>query len=407
MKFSKYNIVVPYKDNTCIVFNTLNGTLVRMDSQDYNLQNLEQKNYGILVDDDCNEYLLYKYRYLSAIYNSRSIHLTIATTMSCNFNCPYCFEEGHKRDGLLDKDVIRGIQSFLKSKKAKPISITWFGGEPFLNWSAIQMISDYLLDNQIDFTANAITNGSLFSPSIINKIDEYHIKNLQITLDGLKDTHDKKRQFKTGRGSFEIILNNIKQILEYSQSIVSIRVNLDRNNIIEFKPLKDDVHSIFSRYIKNKRLTITPNYIRNRTSFDGCSNCLSPAEFYSFEASINHIRSLPLFKGPCPLRSMSDICIAPDGEIYKCLEHIGDRIHSIGNIKEGCINLYRQADLALTALPFENEECRNCEILPICGGGCSAEARKKVLENQKINLCPAEKEVIKDLIVKAYENKYI
>lgn len=269
------------------------------------------------------------------------------------------------------------------------------------------MISDYLLDNQIDFTANAITNGSLFSPSIINKIDEYHIKNLQITLDGLKDTHDKKRQFKTGRGSFEIILNNIKQILEYSQSIVSIRVNLDRNNIIEFKPLKDDVHSIFSRYIKNKRLTITPNYIRNRTSFDGCSNCLSPAEFYSFEASINHIRSLPLFKGPCPLRSMSDICIAPDGEIYKCLEHIGDRIHSIGNIKEGCINLYRQADLALTALPFENEECRNCEILPICGGGCSAEARKKVLENQKINLCPAEKEVIKDLIVKAYENKYI
>ena len=104
---------------------------------------------------------------------------------------------------------------------------------------------------------------------------------------------------------------------------------------------------------------------------------------------------------------MSSFCIAPDGEIYKCWEQLGNHLHGVGNIVTGRLNLYRQADYALSALPFDNEKCVNCKILPICGGGCSIDARKNTLEDQNINLCPIEKERLNDILIQYYEKNYV
>ena len=265
MKLSSYNIVIPYKDNKYLLFNTISSAFALVDSSQYVSTNEDLIKGGFLVSDDCNELLLHQYRYLSSLFLSNKLNLTIATTMNCNFACPYCFEDGNKKGMAMQADVIDAINTFLSTKKNKPISITWFGGEPFLNWKAIDSISRFLIDNNIQFQSNAITNGSLLPKEIILKLDLYHIKWIQVTLDGPRNIHNKKRFYKNGKGSYDIIISNIGNVLKYSQCDVIIRVNLDKTNINDYSTLKDEINQIFGQSIKNKRLRLWPNYVRDRT----------------------------------------------------------------------------------------------------------------------------------------------
>jgi uncharacterized protein len=78
--------------------------------------------------------------------------------------------------------------------------------------------------------------------------------------------------------------------------------------------------------------------------------------------------------------------IGPDGNIYKCLEHIGDKSKNIGNIKNYSISISKMAKIALSNEAFDDVECSNCAILPICGGGCPINRAQKA-SGKNISLC--------------------
>ena len=51
--------------------------------------------------------------------------------------------------------------------------------------------------------------------------------------------------------------------------------------------------------------------------------------------------------------------------------------------------------------PFENDECRECPVLPICGGGCPLEREQSILANEKMQ-CPDVKYNIKQKVMEIY-----
>lgn len=106
---------------------------------------------------------------------------------------------------------------------------------------------------------------------------------------------------------------------------------------------------------------------------------------------------------PCPLRSCSDFAIGPDGSIYKCLEFLGNKDKAIGNMLTHNIDIRKQASYALSYDPFNDEECCNCEIFLLCGGGCPID-RAKALKEKRPNNCSVIKERIKQIITD-YLNK--
>ena len=152
--------------------------------------------------------MTYKYYYLSRIFDNKNISLSVATTMSCNLRCPYCFEEGNKSPEFMHDDVADAIVKYLVSKKSHNINITWFGGEPLMNFKVIERISNSLKKNDVRYAASIITNGTLFTRGMIEKLDEYSIKSVQITLDGKQSQHDKKRFFVNGKGTYAKIRRN-------------------------------------------------------------------------------------------------------------------------------------------------------------------------------------------------------
>ena len=62
--------------------------------------------------------------------------------------------------------------------------------------------------------------------------------------------------------------------------------------------------------------------------------------------------------------------IGPRGELYRCEHQIGQPDEVIGDVRYG---FYRnEADMKFLNMPYP-QECRNCNLLPYCCGGCPSD----------------------------------
>lgn len=397
MEFSRFNIIKAIGDYI-LAYNTLNGNVIRIRRTSYRLDNPKLEKLGFVVKPG-EDLLTYSYIFHSAIYHLDEINLVIATSMNCNLCCPYCFERDNRSSNNMTDDIIENIVKYINSKKDLPINITWFGGEPMLNYKAINRISQELISNNIKFKANLITNGTILPNSFLNNIDKYNITTIQVTLDGIDALHNEKRYFKTGVGSFDRIISNIAKLIKSSKSQIVIKFNIDKRNIDQFNEVKQYLTQHFPEQIHKGRVLLTSNYIRNKTNFDGSQHCLSCSEYFDF--TIEHGRSyqIPNIKGPCPLRIRGYLVIGPDGLIYKCMEHLGQREFAIGNIQDFKLSITKTSKFALSYDPTTDPVCSICSILPICGGGCPNE-RTRYSEQDRP--CPAEKFRIEQILNNLY-----
>ncbi|WP_373468867.1 radical SAM protein [Acidianus infernus] len=84
-----------------------------------------------------------------------------------------------------------------------------------------------------------MTNGSLLTRHVFEELKSLGLTHVQITLDGPKEVHDKRRYFVGGKGSYDIILKNLKEIRD--EVNVVLRVNIDVNNLDSFRDLLKDL----------------------------------------------------------------------------------------------------------------------------------------------------------------------
>ena len=119
MKFSKYNIIVPTEEKNIIVYNTLSGTVIKIATEQYQENNKMLISKGMVVEDNADELMLYKYKYEGLLYQTTDLDLTLATTMNCNLRCPYCFEGDSKCSEYMTKDVANAIIKYIIAKKQK------------------------------------------------------------------------------------------------------------------------------------------------------------------------------------------------------------------------------------------------------------------------------------------------
>lgn len=236
-------------------------------------------------------------------------------------------------------------------------------------------------EKNIEFASGIITNGTLLTAKIVNQLINYNCQQIQITLDGMPDTHNARRKYKDGKGSFEQIISALELLNNKSADIHTvIRINVDKNNLDEVSLLLEYLGS------NGKGLTnCNVDFGIVRGSTQACSaysgNCLSESivgEVLSKLWSKAEMEGFTLYTKPfhrwiyCGLYADSQFTVTPNGELYKCWEHAGDEQHLMGNINEnGNIDniKYSYYDW-MSHNPLENEECKECVYLPACGGGC-------------------------------------
>jgi len=165
------------------------------------------KEACFLVSDDFDESGIQSI--IKNVINNR-INIVFITTDDCNFRCSYCYESHIKKS--IDKNTYDDTLKFLNRFEKDELLINWFGGEPTLRMNEIHyfMQEVYKLKKFKKITSSIVTNGYLLSEKNFNQLINDHINNFQITLDGLKDEHNKHRFLEGGIGTFDTIIKNLK-----------------------------------------------------------------------------------------------------------------------------------------------------------------------------------------------------
>ena len=392
MKLSMYNIETKTKDGL-LIFNTVTSGILLL-NEEYTLEYEKLKiddgkcqkddlikemiRCGMLVDDSTEE--LSKVIVENNVNKyAHNIDFTIATTMNCNFACPYCYEEGVRYNTMTKKIADKTIRFILEQTTSNtPLSIYWYGGEPLLDMKTLTYITKELQKNKDKFasySASIVTNGYLLTEKVAKQLKKLNIENVQITLDGPAYIHNKRRYLKASKKpTFETILNNIKQCCEILN--ISLRVNVDKSNM-------ECVDELFQTLCEKGLKDKVSFYISPVSDFSENPNkqCFSNQEFSKEQVDFylrmiekgNKIVSVPHANyGVCSAISPFSFLVDPLGDLYKCWNDVSRKDLCVGNVETG-VQYNEVLSKHLNYEPIKEKKCFKCSILPLCLGGCPNE----------------------------------
>lgn len=410
-KKSRYNYFVPYEDNQTIVYNFYSNYTSLFDEDTlkrYNedlLTDEEQEELykrGFLIDSDRDELKEIIDRRRQENLNSKQKLYRIWTTSGCNARCFYCFEKGVKVETMTDERCDKVIE-YIKGtiNDGDTITIEWFGGEPLLNTYAIDKITAAIKEEckkkNAKYTSLFISNGSLITPEIINKMEnEWNTRNIQITLDGSENTYNKiKDYYNPEKHNFKNVLDNI-MLLKNTKIKVAIRLNYTEDNYEDILdviriigPKLQDANNVIA-YVYPIWSTLNENendkFISNVEADKNILNIFKEIVKYKLN-TIKKLIRINRKLTSCKSCNMYSHTILPTGDISKCSESF-NRLY--GNVTDGITD---KEGYAYWSNRDIDQECKDCVFMPICQGGCEA--------SRYINMpkCFAYKPIIDEILI--------
>jgi len=343
----------------------------------------ELNSAGFLTDSSTNEFEMALAASRIARFAGDEFCLTIATTSVCHFSCRYCYEQGINQipSGFSYVDTLYG---YIKRKcgKHKKVAIYWYGGEPLLATNVITELTDILLaDSDIaSLRASVITNGFYLDEKTCHLLKEAKVESIQVTLDGPKLVHDARRHLRSGSGTFDTIISNLKHAVQFFK--IYIRVNLDKCNSKSALELFDELEAAG---LKEKIVLYTAMV----DSVSGCyGKCMSTSQYVGADLdfsraaikkgfSISLLNSLSI--GICGAVSGNSVVVDPSGRLYKCWDEVCRLSCSFASItSEECSN---QSYAKWINYDPPHGECENCSVFPVCMGGCPKERMSRDTSN--------------------------
>lgn len=434
IKVSRYTFFIEF-DNRKFFYNTLSNALNEVDEELFNcLKELKENHIGeeITLDDDLvntllknkfltendeDDFLIFKSVIQSIRSDKQRLILTIAPTMDCCFDCHYCFERT-KSPVYMSENIMRGITKFVSSmENIKQTNITWFGGEPLM--AVPQMEKLYRkLKRRLKGTpirSNIITSGFHLNEPNIRALQRMKVTQMQITLDGMKDSHNKIKFTSECDDAFSRVLENIDLTTTLAPEIhIVIRTNLTKTNAHEYEALQNLVFERFG----GRNVAIAPAFVMDRDESGRADrgNLFSHSEYPNYILGLSNsgidspqVRYPSRHLTECAIRNPLSLSFGPDGAVYKCWEHIGNPEFIVGKInKDGNMSI---TDRTLFnrqmygADPLEDKQCRECAYLPLCHGGCPIQRIQNKFYGAHNNHCTYYKGHIHEFIAEHIRKK--
>lgn len=312
----------------------------------------------------------------------------------CNLACKYCFaEEGeyHGRRALMSFEVGKKALDFLVANSGNRVNleVDFFGGEPLMNWDVVKQLVEYGRSlekaNNKKFRFTLTTNGVLLNDEIMEYLNK-EMSNVVLSLDGRKEVNDNMRPFRTGKGSYDLIVPKFQKLADSrNQTDYYVRGTFTRDNLdfsedvkhfadLGFKQMsiepvvgpEEDPYSIREKdlpQIMEEYDKLALEYIKREKEGNGFN-------FFHFMIDLN--------QGPCVYKRLSGcgsgteyLAVTPWGDFYPCHQFVGDEDFLMGNVDEGII----RDDLVgkfSNCNVYSKEKCKNCFAKFYCSGGCAA-----------------------------------
>lgn len=332
---------------------------------------------------------------LDSISEDNYLHITVMSSANCQLGCSYCGQVHSKKKmedttvELIEKRLIH----LFDNKSFSEFRISWFGGEPLMALNKMRLINNFAKniskDNNAIYKSHIVTNGLSLKSNIYEELaSEFNCTSIEITLDGIQEFHDIRRDTKAKEPTFDIILNNILSITNLDNypingCFIKIRCNVDDTN-------KNGVIPLIELLSENKLQNKVVFYTAPVYSWGNDAHLSNTKEEYAIN-EIDYllklhevgfeIESIPKTRDVvCSAVTPNYELIDPNGKIYNCTEIplvpmygneylIGDLKNSVTEIKD-----YQERPYTKWYDEIQDDKngywCTKCKILPLCGGRC-------------------------------------
>jgi len=215
---------------------------------------------------------------------SSPIRIYDEVTRRCNLSCAHCYASSssdYRASGRgQELTVEQRLEILRKLHEAGVTEYRATGGEPTILkgfFDIAKQAREYGMNVMVN------TNGIL-SKDTISKVIESGIDELIISVDGLEESHDKRR----GRGSFAKTLSSINTLIEYNKSS-SDKVRLTINQTVG----KENVHDAESLVMMAASLGLNVNFMPLRPYGRALnSDMMDAREFMEFTRKVNDLRGI-------------------------------------------------------------------------------------------------------------------
>jgi uncharacterized protein len=375
--------------------------------------------HGFIVESRDADHRRLEEFFHSVREDHEQLRVTVLTTLQCNFACDYCIQGDHgdynKHAAKMSLETAGRVADWAESRldalEPQSFVLTFFGGEPLLNLPVVYFLAERMWrtceSRGVRMLVNLITNGLLLTPEVVNRLLPFGLSGVKVTLDGDRDMHNKMRPLRGGQGTFDKIIQNVRQVAGTCR--ISVGGNFDEESVETYPALLDFLREQeFAD--KLSRVAFKP-VIRERppqrakglipltavtgdgkplngtcmTSAGGgtsiCDSCNFLDEKMSFlrdetkKRGFNTVDGVHM--GPCEIHRRHAHTIGPDGSLYACPGFAGDAKQSTGHI-DGRHESPRAAAAARFEVLAAWKECNDCAFIPVCAGGCTVAAHTEL-----------------------------
>jgi uncharacterized protein len=326
--------------------------------------------------------------------------ISLNVVQKCNFDCTYCYaDQGtYGKKGSMCFGTARQSIDWLVDQvgDSRELSVTFFGGEPLLEFALIKQIVNYANEKQLNrtfiFRYSITTNGSLIDDLVIEffKANNFWVN---ISMDGPVDLQNLQRPLINGKGSAGAVHYRVKRLID-AYADVSCRATItDEAN-------RDRVQQFLESFgFKNITISLASNPLSRSTQRYPLP-CPASIEVYRSEIDrdiLDHFLELIRRRDSHSLKStklpshlykpiyafmtknkknsfcgagLSYVGISSEGQAYLCHRFVGHEKFSLGHVASA------PALKALVTLreefsaSEENSKCVACFARNLCGGGC-------------------------------------
>ena len=334
-----------------------------------------------------------------ALFNRSKVtpRFTIVPDTDCNYRCVYCFEKhlqkntGGRAPMGAEKvaSIFRAIEE-IGGPNANKHGVALYGGEPLnaKNKEVVYKIVD--TGRAKGYRFSAITNGHCLD-KFLPLMGGGGIEEIQVTIDGSKEVHDKRRVAMDGSSSYDQIIANFRRLVRETDTQIHLRVNVDSQNAGSLEALFADLEAEGLFGIPQIVYYVSPVHGPDAAPFgnDGVEEAIRKFKIGYPKVNIGSSRRhsgeaiLSGLLGKSPYQLKSAYCGAvsnmyiflPDGSIASCLEALGRDENIIGSYSDSGVTLGGDMyELWMNRSADKIPQCIECRYCLICAGGCPQQA---------------------------------
>lgn len=341
--------------------------------------------------------------------------MVLNVTNKCNLACTYCYEYGEdkivdtqygKQPKFMSEDTAEeSVEFLLRQAGNQPRAhLTFFGGETLLNFPVLQKTVAYARRRAAEegktISFSLTTNATLLQPEIIQWLADNDV-GVTVSIDGPKPVQDGLRVFHNGRGTYDVVLPKIKELIATHRTRpIGARVTLTQKhlNVLEiYRHLTDELGfrevglaPVTTQDHRDYAITPESKDSMLEQFEELAAEWLEHAlrdEHHGFTNVTDTIEEI--HKGVSKAygcgAGLGLLGVATDGDVSLCHRFAGSPEHTIGTVTDG-VDREKQEKFLVDHHIAEKTDCHTCWARPICSGGCYHEAHVQYGDSSHANL---------------------